>query len=93
MTEVRRTKSPIRTDGALSESCINFRWQVLPDPHGWGMSIFANGTLTESSARSARMGFFLIDGMSGTVPAQLRGSPPLSGETNSLDFKLPIPNC
>lgn len=76
MTEVRRTKSPIRTDGALSESCINFRWQVLPDPHGWGMSIFANGTLTESSARSARMGLFLIDGMSGTVPPQLHGSPP-----------------
>lgn len=36
MTEVRRTKSPIRTDGALSN----------------------------------------IDGMSGTVPPQLNGSPP-----------------
>lgn len=27
-------------------------------------------------ARSARMGLFLIDGMSGTVPPQLHGSPP-----------------
>lgn len=34
------------------------------------------------------MGLFLIDGMSGTVPPQLHGSPPLSGETNIFDFKL-----
>lgn len=39
------------------------------------------------------MGLFLIDGMSGTVPPQLHGSPPLSAETNIFDFKLPIPNC
>ena len=36
MTEVRRTKSPIRTDGALScvgQSAISLD---VPDPHGWG---------------------------------------------------------
>lgn len=36
MTEVRRTKSPIRTDGALSNCPVNTVPVYGPDPHGWG---------------------------------------------------------
>lgn len=36
MTEVRRTKSPIRTDGALSKTVSRRILSVKPDPHGWG---------------------------------------------------------
>lgn len=36
MTEVRRTKSPIRTDGALSMLIGILTAIAVPDPHGWG---------------------------------------------------------
>ena len=36
MTEVRRMKSPIRTDGALSILSEFFVHFPKPDPHGWG---------------------------------------------------------
>lgn len=36
MTEVRRTKSPIRTDGALSAVFKAKLCKLAPDPHGWG---------------------------------------------------------
>lgn len=36
MTEVRRTKSPIRTDGALSIPVSGDKAAFKPDPHGWG---------------------------------------------------------
>lgn len=36
MTEVRRTKSPIRTDGALSKHQELTQTKEWPDPHGWG---------------------------------------------------------
>ena len=67
MTEVRRTKSPIRTDGALSFLCKHCNILYQPDPHGWGSFYPVRIFRAFSQARSARMGLFLIDGMSGTA--------------------------
>lgn len=36
MTEVRRTKSPIRTDGASIQHAGISQYSEEPDPHGWG---------------------------------------------------------
>lgn len=38
-----------------------------PDPHGWGSFYPVRIFRAFSQARSARMGLFLIDGMSGTA--------------------------